>query len=195
MDRRIERTRQLITDTFIELLGSKGFEKLTIRDISERANINRGTVYLHFTDKYDILDKCIERYIGELLVNCQETSGEHAFAELEIKEDAMLSIFKYLQDNIDIYRLLLKNDKTGEFHNKLHRVLMVQTKYAIDMLPDKYIDSKDVTIEFLTNGFLGVIEWWLNAQDPASPEEITNQMLSILVQMGIKKESCHTNDF
>ena len=60
MDRRIQKTRQLIMNTFIDLLAEKGFEKITINDISERANINRGTVYLHYVDKFDLLDKCTE---------------------------------------------------------------------------------------------------------------------------------------
>ncbi|WP_277408505.1 TetR/AcrR family transcriptional regulator [Lacrimispora xylanisolvens] len=61
MDRRIKKTRQLIMDTFIDLLSEKEFEKITINDIAERADINRGTVYLHYMDKYDLLDKCIEK--------------------------------------------------------------------------------------------------------------------------------------
>lgn len=54
MDRRIQKTRQSIMNTFIDLLAEKGFEKITINDIAERANINRGTVYLNYVDKFDL---------------------------------------------------------------------------------------------------------------------------------------------
>ena len=49
MDRRNEKTSRLIMNTFMDLLKEKGFEKITVSDISERADINRGTVYLHYT--------------------------------------------------------------------------------------------------------------------------------------------------
>lgn len=60
MDRRIQKTRQAIMNTLVDLLTEEGFDKITINDIADRANINRGTVYLHYVDKFDLLDKCIE---------------------------------------------------------------------------------------------------------------------------------------
>ena len=150
------------------------FEKLTIRDISERANINRGTVYLHYTDKYDIFEQCIENYINELLVHCQNNPP------LKLKKEALLDVFTYLENNLGLYTLLLKNDKSGIFHNKFHSVLSQQVDVAINMLPDELATSKEVTTQFLANGFLGVLEWWLSNELPYTPQEITTQLLSFL---------------
>lgn len=49
-DRRILRTKQSITKSFLELFSEKDFEQITINEIAERANVNRGTVYLHYSD-------------------------------------------------------------------------------------------------------------------------------------------------
>ena len=46
--------------------------------------------------------------------------------------------------------------------------------------PEEYTLSKEVTTEFLVNGFLGVIEWWLANDLPCSPEDITKQLMSFL---------------
>ena len=56
MDRRVAKTRKLILNAFLKLLKEKGFEKITIQDIADEADINRGTVYLHFEDKYHLMD-------------------------------------------------------------------------------------------------------------------------------------------
>ena len=69
--------------TFMDLVREKGFEKTTIRDISERADINRGTVYLHFVDKYDILEKCIDKYLEELTIHCKNEP------QIKLKKDAL----------------------------------------------------------------------------------------------------------
>lgn len=54
VDRRTQRTRQVLQQAFRELVHAKGFAATSIREIAERANVNRGTFYLHFTDKYTL---------------------------------------------------------------------------------------------------------------------------------------------
>ena len=56
IDPRIKRTRGLLVQSFIDLLAEKGFQAISVQDISERATINRTTFYLHFPDKYALLD-------------------------------------------------------------------------------------------------------------------------------------------
>jgi AcrR family transcriptional regulator len=58
-DPRITRTRNLILQAFMELLPEKGFQSLTVQDITQKAGVNRATFYAHFTDKYDLLDHSI----------------------------------------------------------------------------------------------------------------------------------------
>ncbi|MGD8402708.1 MAG: TetR/AcrR family transcriptional regulator [Anaerolineales bacterium] len=61
MDPRVKRTRNLILTAFDELLPEKGFQSLTVQDITDKAEINRATFYAHFADKYDLLDQSIRQ--------------------------------------------------------------------------------------------------------------------------------------
>jgi AcrR family transcriptional regulator len=69
-DRRVQRTRELLRQAFMEIAREKGFAATTVQDITERANVNRGTFYAHFTDKYDMLDTFVreefQRLVSEL---------------------------------------------------------------------------------------------------------------------------------
>jgi AcrR family transcriptional regulator len=56
-DPRVKRTRKLLEDAFIELLGEKSFEAITVQDIAARSTINRATFYAHFVDKYDLFSR------------------------------------------------------------------------------------------------------------------------------------------
>lgn len=58
------RTRRLICNAFWELLDEKKYEKITVTDITKRANINRTTFYNHFPDVYGIVED-IQNYILE----------------------------------------------------------------------------------------------------------------------------------
>lgn len=64
-DPRVTRTRKLIIDAFMDGLREKGFQKLTVQDVVERAGIHRGTFYCHFQDKYALLDFSIEQNFQE----------------------------------------------------------------------------------------------------------------------------------
>src|SRR5436853_6568423 len=78
-DRRVQRTRQVLQQAFVEVVQEKGlavtslrgiekcFAATSIQEITERANVNRGTFYLHFTDKYMLADAVVrERFHQQL---------------------------------------------------------------------------------------------------------------------------------
>lgn len=70
IDRRILKTQEALKAAIIDLMKEKSFDDITIQDLSDRANVSRGTIYLHYMDKYDLLDKLIETHIDELRVRC-----------------------------------------------------------------------------------------------------------------------------
>lgn len=67
MDRRVQRTHQLLRQAAIETMNEKGFMAMTIQDIADRANVNRGTFYAHYPDKYALLDELIHDQFQTLL--------------------------------------------------------------------------------------------------------------------------------
>ncbi len=61
LDPRVKRTRGLILGAFDELLAQKGFESISVQDVTDKAQINRATFYAHFPDKYALLDRSISQ--------------------------------------------------------------------------------------------------------------------------------------
>ncbi|UUZ83842.1 TetR/AcrR family transcriptional regulator [Paenibacillus sp. P26] len=66
-DRRTRRTRQLLRQAFMETMRDKGFAAMTIQDITERADVNRGTFYIHYEDKYRLFDEVVRENFRNLL--------------------------------------------------------------------------------------------------------------------------------
>ena len=60
LDLRVVRTKTAIRNAFVELIEEKGFDAITVKDITTKANINRGTFYAHYQDKFDLMTKCQE---------------------------------------------------------------------------------------------------------------------------------------
>ena len=75
LDPRVKRTRQMLDQAFVVLLAEKGFDAVTVQDVTARAGVNRATFYAHFDDKFDLLDYSIRESFREeikkrLLASC-----------------------------------------------------------------------------------------------------------------------------
>ena len=65
LDRRTRYTRQLIRETLLELMEEKGFRRATVTEVCRRAELNRGTFYLHYLDLDDVLDDILTELVGQ----------------------------------------------------------------------------------------------------------------------------------
>jgi AcrR family transcriptional regulator len=65
LDPRVKRTRYLLERAFIEVLNEKGFQAVSVQDITDRAGVNRATFYAHFEDKYALLDHSIRQWFRQ----------------------------------------------------------------------------------------------------------------------------------
>src|SRR3954447_26650861 len=100
VDRRILKTQESMKKAVIELMTEKNFDDITIQDIADRANLNRGTIYLHYQDKFDLLDKLIETHLNEL-----GEMGEWA-CEMDWN-DALVPYFEYFEKNYLFFSTML----------------------------------------------------------------------------------------
>jgi len=64
---RLRRTRKLLREALIELIEERGFEALTIGEITERAMVSRAAFYRNYRDKYDLVEQIFEEAMGALL--------------------------------------------------------------------------------------------------------------------------------
>ena len=72
MDLRIKKTKRAIRSAFYELIKEKPMEKITVREIAERAEINKTTFYAHYETVYDLVDQLEQEAVAEIL---KEMSG------------------------------------------------------------------------------------------------------------------------
>jgi AcrR family transcriptional regulator len=91
-DPRVKRTRQLLLDAFGALLVEKGFEALTVQDVTERATVNRATFYAHYKDKYDLAESMVRDDFRERLVTGLPPSAPITAKSLEM---LVVAVFEY----------------------------------------------------------------------------------------------------
>ena len=173
VDRRIAKSQEAIKKAVIELMSEKSFDDITIQEIADRANLNRATIYLHYMDKYDLLDKLMEEHI----LNLRETS-EWACEKEWV--DATLIFFEYFKSNYLFFSTMLASKGAPTFRSKFLDFLIEEFKDEVDKGKNQGL-SEDVVVKFAANAFVGVLESWLKDEMPSPPESIAKE-LGILLE-------------
>lgn len=176
MDRRIVRSRQMIMEAFIGPLGEQDFEKITIQGIADRANVNRGTVYLHFTDKYDLLERSVETYLKMLVDSCLPEEGPGA----GLSPDLLVRAFVYLKEHASIYRVLITSRGTPTFRHRMTQMIKGNIAVVVSGMKLESDIHRDVLAQYLSISITGLIEWWVVESMPYTPEEMVEQLNKIL---------------
>jgi AcrR family transcriptional regulator len=175
VDRRITKSQAAIKNALIELMTEKGFDDITIQDISDRANVNRGTIYLHYTDKYDLLDKMMEEHINKL----RETSEWACEREWV---DATRIFFEYFESNYLFFSTMLASKGAPSFRSKFLEFLIGEFKDEVNIAAGKnHSLNEDVIVNFAANAYVGVLESWLKDGMPYPPHVMAKD-LGILLE-------------
>jgi len=176
-DLRTLRTRKKIRTALYQLVEAKGISNISITDISVKAGINRGTFYLHYKDKYDLLEKIESEILEELARYIRNADIQNIF-DLEAQDKPfpfILSLFEYLRENGLLIKAILGPNGDPLFSGKL--------KFFIEFNLFKQTLSKELNKEYalipaeyffayLLSAYLGVVEKWLEGGMEQSSEEM-----------------------
>jgi AcrR family transcriptional regulator len=115
-DLRVRRTRKLLQDALIELTIERGFSAVTVRDIAERAMVNRATFYRHYQDKYDLLNK----YMDDLYAMLDSPDEPATRIDAPEKPPAgLVRMLEHVQAHADFYRAMLGKRGDPEFAHRI----------------------------------------------------------------------------
>ena len=170
-DRRVKYTKQALSDALIELMQDAPLNKITVKQICDLADVNRGTFYAHFNDQYDLMQQIEEKLISEI----EEASYLHnsMFKEGDSNYEAVCCVLSKIQQNSYVCTTLLGKNGRTEF---MRRVLTVAQKRCREewcrrISPEEQ-DSVEYLFSFTVNGCIGVIKNWINGGMREPPQQI-----------------------
>ncbi len=173
-DLRVRYTRKVIQEAFWTLLKEKPLAKITVKEVCELAQINRGTFYKHYLDCYDLLDKMQEETIAGL---------EERLASIETQgaRSMLVSFMESMRGEKETLRLLSGQNRSNAF---IHRAVGCCFRYMESrmaglpgMSPDDPLRGMNYT--FLIGGCASVIEYWLHTEMREPPEMVAGQILRL----------------
>ncbi|HEU4329102.1 MAG TPA: TetR/AcrR family transcriptional regulator [Roseiflexaceae bacterium] len=164
-DRRIVRTHRLLAEALMELILEKGYEAVTVRDITERADVGYATFFRHYTDKEALLHEVVNVVLEDLvqLLQPQRASGDNIALGTEL--------FRYVAGHSRLCLALLGSKGSPLL---VRRIIAAGTANVLSenvQRPDAAIPI-EVAAHHLIAATLHLIEWWLEHDMPYPPERM-----------------------
>ena len=169
-DRRVERTRQQLKSALMELVAEKGYDAITIQEITDRANVGRTTFYLHYESKDDLLLDHHQDFASHL------TLRPLRYEDLLAPEppESFVRFLEELAASRAVY-LAITQARSADLIMK-----GIQQQMVADLLANlagiKMAETPDFPLELLANYLAGaqlaLIDWWLTGRSPHTAQTV-----------------------
>ena len=179
------KTKQLIQSTFLSILQKKTFEGITIGDIAKAAQINRGTFYLHYIDKFDLLEQMEQQLFTELGMHVDELQSLYLSTRTYDEEQERLAhaLFSFIETQAPTLKIFLSDHGRAGFHIRFKDAFASKVSENLQQYESFHVHLNvplEYFISFITSAFLGLIEQWIQNELDKTPQEMKALYMDII---------------
>ncbi|WP_228082693.1 MULTISPECIES: TetR/AcrR family transcriptional regulator [Mammaliicoccus] len=183
-DRRVRKSKAAIKKAFIQLLEDSQIERITIRQISDKADINRGTFYLNYDDKYALLEEMEDEQIADLkkLVDIRKVNLAQKTAEefIEIfSNEVIKKVIIHISENIEFYHAILNLDRTSKIEERITDMILSNINYLIGENNTVYGVPDDYYLRYVSGALMSMVKYWVHDENRVSIEELVQYIVTI----------------
>jgi AcrR family transcriptional regulator len=169
-DPRVRRTHRILQEALVSLILEKDYSSISIKNITDRADVAYITFFRHYGGIDELLMEILEEGLAELLLHIQTLAGksEDEAAELEGK-----LIFEYIQQEADLFRILLKSQSVARIRKSVIKNIAVifQDSCGFLQVANGHIPT-NIASNHMAVSLLALIEWWLEHKLSPSPVQM-----------------------
>lgn len=171
-------TRQNLIDAFWSLYANKRIEKITVKEITQKAGYNRSTFYEYFIDVYDMLEQIEQSLIPTL----EEMPPLH----LEDRRIGMpmAAFLELYERNRKYYVVLLGENGDPAFVGKLKASVKPILRQTFGDAAKAEGETFEYLLEYVLSAMIGMMSFWLNREQPMDAEDLMD-LLSELTEKGV----------
>jgi len=179
-NQRVRITKKLLQDSLISLLQKERLHKLSIKQICDKAQINRSTFYKYYGSQYDLLEE-MENDILNRINSYIEPGTEN---NTSYDPQRFTKAIAFISENIDLCRLLLNNNVDPKFPEKLVMSLQSITHLKENQFSGELTDAERAYIlDFAIGGGFSFIKTWINKENREPPEEVAKLLSKIVFNL------------
>jgi AcrR family transcriptional regulator len=174
-DRRVKRTQNLLAKALIELTLERGYEAVTIRDITERADVGYATFFRHYRDKDALLHGALDVILAELMALLPSPiSGAEPAATGTV-------LFRYVKEHEALCRVLLGSGGSPRLVRRIIEAGAAGVMRDNRPRPGSAVPF-EVAAHHLVASSVALIEWWLEHDMSYPPERMGEIYAELIVR-------------
>lgn len=179
-NRSILRTQRILKDGLTELMRKKPIQKISVKELTDFVNLNRGTFYLHYKDIYDLMEQLENDLLNEFI----EINQTYDANELNGKPfPLLLELFTFLEKHAEFVSILLIENRDQNFVEKLKDLLQERCLNEwIIIFAHATPDMCDLYSSYVLSGCIGIIKNWFENGRKQTPEELAHYTENILLR-------------
>ena len=182
LDRRVIRTRQLLRKALMELILEKGYDAVTVKDITDRANVGRATFYLHYEGgKEELLLSNLEGIYEELVLRIKELKRA-PFISSQNRPSKIA--FEHAAEQRDLYLILLRGQGATALAQRIREFLAGLIQQELLLQQEDSPVPLEIVANYMAGSLIALITWWLENDMPYSAEYMAD-MFSRLTVPGV----------
>lgn len=172
------RSRRMIREAYMELLKEKDLSKITVTDIITRADLNRATFYAHYPDVRGVTEEIENEIIEKMLEVLKEFQFTSFFRN---PAPLLLKISRYLEEDTDFYRILVRANGSEIFMEKLKKVFSDHMLNDSD-IPESMRQSKMVELRvcYFAGGIVNLYKQWFRGDLNCTLNDIALEVSKLL---------------
>ena len=164
--------RARVYDAFARLMYERGYDAISIQDITDRAGLRRATFYLHYRDKDELLLGLLRDTLDELMQQMAQQAPPSYTAETQRAEDEL--IFRHVQAHANLYRAILSGQGAAEITRGIRDFVAgrIREHCARSYAAPDLTMPLEVVANYLAAVKLNMVIWWLDRGLPYPPEQM-----------------------
>lgn len=174
-DRRIQRTKRLLQTALLELIIEKRYDKVTVQDILDRADVGRSTFYAHFRDKDDLLIGGLPEQIFQLHADPNRQDDDLLFI-------SYVEVLYHAQEHHELFKALLGSEGIEVIkRNVLYSLKQGIAQRLLLTIESVSSEQQEIITNYLAGGVMTCIMWWLDNDMSHSPEELDASLQKLMM--------------
>ncbi|MEB7051301.1 TetR/AcrR family transcriptional regulator [Mammaliicoccus sciuri] len=183
-DRRVRKSKRAIKQAFIHLLTENNLDRITIQQISDLADVNRGTFYLNYEDKYALLDEMENEQIEEIkgFVDIRKmdlsTKTSDRFIE-DFANKVIKNVITHIEQNMEFYQVILNLERKSQIEEQLADIVRSNIKHLIGNKDNVFGIPENYYLSYVIGSMMSMIKYWVSDENRVSVEELVNYVSTI----------------
>ncbi|MUK88954.1 TetR family transcriptional regulator [Ornithinibacillus sp. L9] len=180
IDRRINKSKRALKDALLLIMETSDFTKITITEIVQQANLNRGTFYKHYYTKEELLDDLIDDVMCDLMDSYRAPYLDSKKLSIHELTSSKIKIFEHVYRHSKFYSAIVSSNAIPGIQHKICGVLKQLSYDDLELIQttDK-VDTKFL-ISYYSYALFGLILEWINTDYKYTPAYMADQLIEIL---------------